>query len=52
MKKTALNDGLPNDNVGKATNHQPFGPIDPVFGRQLNQPAEKAPDPSNGELHN
>ncbi len=38
------------DNVGK--NIQLFGPIDPVSRWQLNQPAEKAPDPSDGELNN
>ncbi len=31
------------DNVGKAANHQPLWPMDPVGRLQLNQPAEKAP---------
>ena len=41
------------DNVGKkAMNHQPFGPIDPEARWQLNQPAEKDPNPSKEELNN
>ena len=40
------------DNVGKAANHQPFRPIDPVARWQLNQPAEKDPNPSKEELNN
>ncbi len=52
MMKTVLTDGLQKDNVGTASNHQPSGPIDPVARWQLNQLAEKAPDPSTGELNN